>query len=68
MFGVVQASSPTGPHAGSGQDFAFDITALYRRLADAGEVDPQNLRVSFVPVDPEPGATVSVGRISLYFA
>lgn len=68
MFGVVQASDASGPHAGSGQDFAFDITELYHRLADAGQVDPQNLRVSFVPVDPEPGAKVSVGRISLYFA
>jgi tyrosinase len=68
MFGVVQASNPAGLHAGSGQDFAFDITALYHRLADAGEVSPQHLRVSFVPVDPEAGATVSVGRVSLYFA
>jgi tyrosinase len=68
MFGVVQASNPRGPHAGSGQDFAFDITDLYRQLSDAGQIDPQNLRVSFVPVDPEPGTKVSVGRISLYFA
>src|SRR5256885_3431424 len=30
MFGVVQASNPVGPHAGSGQDFGFDITDLYR--------------------------------------
>jgi tyrosinase len=68
MFGIVQASDPSGQHAGSGQDFSLDITRLYHRLSDAGEISPTDLRVSFVPVEPEPGTKVSVGRISLYFA
>jgi len=68
MFGIPQASSPSGQHAGSGQDFSLDITKLYHRLADAGGISASSLRVSFEPVDPEPGTKVTVGRISLYFA
>jgi hypothetical protein len=68
MFGIKQASDPRGPHGGGGQTFAFDVTQLYHRLADLGEIDPQNLRVSFVPVSPLGVPHVTVGRISLYFA
>ncbi len=68
LFGAPQASSPANPHGGSGQTFAFDITALYHRLHAAGEIDPTHLRVSFAPVRATKGATVNVGRISLYFA
>jgi tyrosinase len=68
MFGIAQASRKDGPHGGSGQTFAFDITDLYRRLAAAGAIDPQHLRVSFVPVRASKAAPVRVGRVSLYFA
>jgi tyrosinase len=68
LFGAPQASDPANPHGGSGQTFAFDITPLYHRLHAAGEIDPTHLRVSFVPVRAKAGATVQVGRISLYFA
>jgi tyrosinase len=68
LFGAAQASDPANPHGGSGQTFAFDITSLYHRLHAAGEIDPAHLRVSFVPVRAMAGATVQVGRISLYFS
>jgi len=68
LFGIKQASDPAGLHGGSGQTIALDITALYHRLDDAKEIDPSNLRVSFVPIEPEPGTKVTVGRVSLYFA
>jgi hypothetical protein len=68
MFGIKQASDPRGSHGGGGQNFAFDITELYHHLADLGEIDPKNLRVSFVPVSPIGKPEVTVGRISLYFA
>jgi tyrosinase len=68
MFGIKQASDPRGLHGGGGQNFAFDITPLYHHLADLGEIDPKNLRVSFVPVSPIGKPHVTVGRISLYFA
>jgi tyrosinase len=68
MFGIKQASDPRGSHGGGGQNFAFDITKLYHHLADLGEIDPKNLRVSFVPVSPIGKPEVTVGRISLYFA
>ena len=68
LFGIAQASDAASPHSGSGQTFAFDITRLYRRLHAADAIDPAHLRVSFVPVRAVTGATVSVGRISLYFA
>lgn len=68
MFGIAQASRRTAPHGGSGQTFAFNITRLYNRLAAAGAIDPQHLRVSFVPVRADRNAPVRVGRVSLYFA
>jgi hypothetical protein len=68
MFGIRQASDPYGSHGGGGQNFAFDITKLYYRLADLGEIDPKELRVSFVPVSPIGKPSVTVGRVSLYFA
>ncbi len=68
MFGIKQASDPRGLHGGGGQNFAFDITQLYHRLSDLGEIDPQHLRLTFVPVSPIGKPQVTVGRISLYFA
>jgi tyrosinase len=68
MFGIKQASDPYGSHGGGGQNFAFDITKLYYDLADLGEIDPKNLQVSFVPVSPIGKPSVTVGRVSLYFA
>lgn len=68
MFGIRQASDPRGAHGGGGQNFAFDITRLYHQLADLGEIDPKELRVSFVPVSPLGKPSVTVGRVSLYFA
>ena len=67
MFGIAQASDPSGQHAGSGQTFAFDITDLYRLLEGEGDLDPASLRVSFVPIEPDQGTKVSVGRIGIYF-
>jgi len=68
MFGIRQASDPRGLHGGGGQNFAFDITDLYYDLADRGQIDPTALRVSFVPVSPIGKPSVTVGRVSLYFA
>ncbi len=68
MFGIKQASDPRGAHGGGGQNFAFDITKLYHHLDDAREIDPKNLRVSFVPVSPLGKPSVTIGRLSLYFA
>jgi tyrosinase len=68
MFGIKQASDPNGRHGGGGQNFAFDITELYHRLDDLNQIDPANLKVTFVPVDPVSDQQVTVGRVSLYFA
>ncbi|HEX3771552.1 MAG TPA: tyrosinase family protein [Polyangiaceae bacterium] len=68
MFGIAKATLARGQHGGSGVAFAFDITALYRRLEAAHAIDPQHLRVSFVPVRARNDAKVHVGRVSLYFA
>ena len=69
MFGIKQASDPSGPHGGGGQNFALDVTELYHHLADRGEIDPAKLRVSFVPVASVVASQqVTVGRISLYFS
>jgi|HubBroStandDraft_6_1064221.scaffolds.fasta_scaffold35697_4 tyrosinase len=68
MFGIAQASDPQGLHGGGGQSFAFDITKLYHHLDDLHKIDPQKLRVSFVPVSTIGSPHVTVGRISVYFA
>lgn len=68
MFGIKQASDPRGNHGGGGQNFALDITELYHRLDENNEIDPANLKVTFVPVDPVANSQVTVGRVSLYFA
>lgn len=66
LFGIAEASKPDGQHGGSGQTLSFNITDLYRRLVDEGDLGADGIRVRFVPVDPEKKPNVSVGRISLY--
>ena|ERR1700722_11439435 len=68
MFGIKQASDPNGQHGGGGQNFAFDITDLYFQLDDKNLISPNNLKVTFVPVNPARSPHVTVGRVSLYFA
>ncbi len=69
MFGVREASEGNEEHSGSGLTFSFDITGLVQRLQEAGEWDPQRLRVTFTPVlaGAEEGGDVSVGRVSLFY-
>lgn len=68
MFGIAQASDPDGEHGGAGQNFSLDITRVYHELFDQQVIDPDKLEVSFAPVEPAANATVTVGRIGLYFA
>jgi tyrosinase len=51
-FGVPEASRRTADHDGAGLNAVFDITTIRDVLADAGDWDPANLRVSFVPLVP----------------
>jgi tyrosinase len=51
-FGVPEASRTTAENAGAGLNFVLDISAVRDVLADAGQWDPANLRVSFVPLVP----------------
>lgn len=66
LFGLNVASQTDGPHAGSGLGYTIDITDLAQRLADAGDFDPNHLRVTLVPgeqiTDEEP---ITVERISV---
>jgi tyrosinase len=69
MFGVREASEGNEEHSGSGLTFSFDITGLVQRLQEAGEWDPERLRVTFTPVlaGAQEGGDVSVGRVSLFY-
>ena len=70
MFGVLEASQSDEEHSGSGLTFSFDITGVVERLQEAGEWDPEHLRVTFTPVraaEEQPG-NVSAGRVSLFYA
>lgn len=77
MFGVAEASSADQGHPGSGLHYSLEAGAVIRRLEEAGEWDPADLRVTFVPrrrsVAPE-GALeaapqpIQVGQVSVYYA
>jgi tyrosinase len=70
-FGVPERSRSDETHDGSGVTYPFDMTDVVQRLTDAGQWDPNALRVSIVP-DQEEGSAeaeageVQVGRIGLY--
>ncbi len=51
-FGVPEASRRTAESAGEGLNSVFDISAVRDALADAGQWDPANLTVAFVPLVP----------------
>lgn len=77
MFGVAEASSTDLGHPGSGLHYALEAGEVIRRLEAAGEWDPADLRVTFVPrrrsvaaegvleAAPEP---IRVGQVSLYYS
>jgi tyrosinase len=67
-FGLMEASRADDVHSGSGATYSFEITDLVRRLEEAGEWDPESLRVSVVPTDREAGGGgVRIGRIGIYY-
>lgn len=64
LFGIESASGGKGKQRGL--SYSLDITNLYAHLSALPGWDPDNLRVSFV-ASRKAGATVKVGRVSLYF-
>lgn len=66
LFGLNVASRPDGSHGGNGLGYTIDITDLAGRLEQAGNFDPNHLRVTLVPgeqiTDDKP---VTVDRISV---
>jgi tyrosinase len=70
MFGVREASEVDEEHSGSGLTFPFEITDVVRRLQEAGEWDPERLRVTFTPVGAgaAEGGDVSAGQVSLFYS
>jgi tyrosinase len=66
MFGLSEASSDEGPHAGSGLTYSIEITDLLARLRSVPGWDADRVAISLVPVHPSKGARVRVGRIGLY--
>ncbi len=66
-FGLRRASIPTERHPGSGLHFTFDVTDVVNTLKAQNQWNPQELRVTFVPVRKPPAdSSIEVGRISLY--
>lgn len=66
LFGLDVASEPDGDHGGNGLGYKLDITELAQRLSEAGDFDPDHLRVTLVPVDGISDETpVTVNRISV---
>jgi tyrosinase len=67
LFGVAEASRATAQHPGSGLTYTLDISGIYHELSTAADWDPQHIDVSLIPVRKWEGATVTVGRVSLFF-
>jgi tyrosinase len=68
LFGVAEASRAGAEHPGSGLTYTLDISGIYKQLSAAPDWNPENIDVSMVPVRNWEGATVTVGRVSLFFA
>jgi tyrosinase len=77
MFGVAEASRSDKGHSGSGLHYALEAGEVIRRLEAAGDWDPANLQVTFVPrrrsaaaADVLEAATepLRVGQVSLYYS
>jgi hypothetical protein len=66
MFGLVEANRRDGKDPPKGLYEQFDITKLYAFLEGSPSWDVKNLRVSFVPRNPEGDHKIQVGRVSLY--
>jgi len=61
LFGLPESSVASGPHAGSGLSFTYDVTEIVRELDLVGEIP-----LSFHSLDDESDSLVTVGRISFY--
>ena len=74
MFGVAESSVARSEHPGDGVHYSLEITDIVRTLEARGDWKPDELRVTFVPERPEAarrstsGASVQVGRVSLYYS
>jgi len=78
-FGVAEASRPSTTHPASGLRYRLSVGGLLARLQSAHAWDPGKVRVTFVPLGPEPDepepgfeslratAPVQIGRISLHY-
>jgi tyrosinase len=67
LFGLRQASEPSGKHSGKGMSFTLDITKVIDQLHLGQSFDLDTLYVSLVSSRAIPGsAPITVGRISIY--
>jgi tyrosinase len=67
LFGLRQASEPSGKHGGKGMNFTLDITKVIDQLHLSQSFDLDTLAVSLVASRAIPGsAPITVGRISIY--
>lgn len=68
-FGITEASRDDEEHSGSGLTYAFDITPIVARLAEAGEWDPAGVQVTVTPDAGDTGdaGDVRIGRIGVYY-
>jgi tyrosinase len=67
MFGLRESSISDDFHTPGGLYKRLEVTNLYARLALQKDWNPTMLRITFVPTDPIPVPSISVGRASLYF-
>ena len=67
LFGLRQASSADGDHAGDGMTHVIEVSQIIDQLHARGALDAGKLTVRVVPRHPVPDeAGLSIGRISLY--
>lgn len=67
LFGVSQASDPSGKHAGAGINYTLEITKIVDRLFVENSSSLEEVSIKFVPREAIPAAAkVEIGRISIY--
>jgi tyrosinase len=66
LFGLAEASSSEGPHAGSGLTYSIEITPHLTRLRALPGWDDARIPIALVPTQPSQQARVRVGRVGLY--
>jgi|GEM_PF-5841097 len=68
FYGIDESSTPCLEHGGTGQHYVLDVSELFDKLSSLTDWSGKYLKISLESTKPMPvDASVTIGRISLYF-